>query len=62
MQAIAALETIRAENETLAEQKAYLAGKNEALTDRNETQAEWIHRLERLVREPQRVTHGKKSE
>ena len=52
---IAALERLRAENETLAEEKASLAGANEA-------QAERIRRLEHLVRELQRVVHGKRSE
>ena len=47
-QALAALETLRAENEELA--------------DRNEAQAERIRRLEHLVRELQRVVHGKRSE
>ena len=55
VQAIAALETLRAENETLTEEKACLAGENEA-------QAERIRRLEHLVRELQRVVHGKRSE
>ncbi len=55
VRAIAALERLRAENETLAEEKASLAGANEA-------QAERIRRLEHLVRELQRVVHGKRSE
>ena len=62
VQAIAALERLRAENETLAEEKACLAGENEVLTDRNGAQAERIRRLEHLVRELQRVVHGKRSE
>ncbi len=48
VQAIAALETLRTENEVL--------------TDRNEAQAERIRRLEHLVRELQRVIYGKMSE
>ena len=55
VQALAALETLRAENETLTEEKACLTGENEA-------QAERIRRLEHLVRELQRVVHGKRSE
>ena len=55
VQAIAALERLRSENEALAEEKACLAGENEA-------QAERIRRLEHLVRELQRVVHGKRSE
>ena len=55
VQAIAALERLCSENEALAEEKACLAGENEA-------QAERIRRLEHLVRELQRVVHGKRSE
>ena len=44
VQALAALKTLRAENETLSEEKACLAGENEA-------QAERIRCLEHLVRE-----------
>ena len=62
MQAIAALETLRAENETLAEEKACLAGENEVLTDRNGAQAERIRRLEHLNLELLRLLYGKRSE
>ncbi len=62
VQAIAALETLRAENETLAEEKACLAGENEVLTDRNGTQAERIRRLEHLNLELIRLLYGKRSE
>ena len=55
MLAITALERLRAENEALAGEKACLAGENEA-------KAERIRRLEHLVRELQRVVHGKRSE
>ena len=68
-QALAALEMLRAENETLAADKACLAAANDALTEErtclaseNEAQAERIRRLEHLVRELQRVVHGKRSE
>ena len=54
-QALAALETLRTENETLSEERACLASENEA-------QAERIRRLEHLVHELQRVIHGKRSE
>ena len=54
-QALAALETLRTENETLSEERACLASENEA-------QAERIRRLEHLVHELQRVVHGKRSE
>ena len=62
VQAIAALETLRAENETLAEEKACLAGENEVLTDSNGTQAERIRRLEHLNLELIRLLYGKRSE
>ena len=62
MQAIAALETLRAENETLAEEKACLASENEVLTDRNGAQAERIRRLEHLNLELLRLLYGKRSE
>ena len=62
MRAIAALETLRAENETLAEEKACLAGENEVLTDRNGVQAERIRRLEHLNLELLRLLYGKRSE
>ena len=69
VQAIAALETLRTENEILAADKACLAAANDALTEEraclageNEAQAERIRRLEHLVRELQRVVHGKRSE
>ena len=62
VQAIAALETLRAENETLAEEKACLAGENEVLTDRNGAQAERIRRLEHLNLELLRLLYGKRSE
>ena len=52
---IAALERLRAENETLAEEKASLAGENEA-------QAERIRRLEHLNLELFRLLYGKRSE
>ena len=39
-----------------------LTGRNAALEDRNAVQAERIRRLEHLVRELQRVVHGKRSE
>ena len=54
-QALAALETLTAENETLAEEKACLAGENEA-------QAERIRRLEHLNLELIRLLYGKRSE
>ena len=54
-QALAVLETLRTENETLSEERACLASENEA-------QAERIRRLEHLVHELQRVVHGKRSE
>ena len=62
VQAIAALETLRAENETLAEEKACLAGENEVLTGRNGAQAERIRRLEHLNLELIRLLYGKRSE
>ncbi len=62
VQAIAALEVLRAENETLAEEKACLAGENEVLTDRNGAQAERIRRLEHLNLELIRLLYGKRSE
>ena len=69
VQALAALETLRAENETLAADKACLAAANDALTEErtslageDEAQAERIRRLEHLVRELRRVVHGKRSE
>ena len=53
----------------LTEEKACLAAANDALTEEraclageNEAQAERIRRLEHLVRELQRVVHGKRSE
>ena len=55
VQVIAALERLRAENETLAEEKASLAGENEA-------QAERIRRLEHLNLELLRLLYGKRSE
>ena len=54
-QALAALETLTAENETLTEEKACLAGRNEA-------QAERIRRLEHLNLELVRLLYGKRSE
>ena len=54
-QALAALETLRAENETLTEEKACLAGRNEA-------QAERIRRLEHLNLELVRLLYGRRSE
>ena len=54
-QALAALETLTAENETLTEEKACLAGENEA-------QAERIRRLEHLNLELIRLLYGKRSE
>ena len=54
-QALAALETLRAENDALTEERVSLASENEA-------QAERLRRLEHLVRELQRVVHGKRSE
>ncbi len=68
-QALAALEALRVENETLAADNACLAAENEALTEekvclagKNEAQADHIRRLEYLVRELQRVVYGKRSE
>ena len=55
VQAIAALERLRAENETLAEEKTCLAGETEA-------QAERIRRLEQLNLELLRLLYGKRSE
>ena len=54
-QVLAALETLRAENDALTEERVSLASENEA-------QAERLRRLEHLVRELQRVVHGKRSE
>ncbi len=54
-QALAALETLRTENETLAAEKACLAGENEA-------QAERIRRLKHLNLELVRLLYGKRSE
>ena len=54
-QALAVLETLRTENETLAEEKACLAGRNEALSER-------IRRLEHLNLELVRLVYGKRSE
>ncbi len=54
-QALAVLETLRTENETLAEEKACLAGRNEALSER-------IRRLEHLNLELIRLVYGKRSE
>ena len=62
VQAIMALETLRAENETLAEEKARLAGENEVLTDRNGALSARIRRLEHLNLELVRLVYGKRSE
>ena len=62
VQAIAALETLRAENETLVEEKACLAVEKDALAGRNETQAARIRRLEHLNLELIRLLYGKRSE
>ncbi len=62
VQAIAALETLRAENEMLAADKACLAVEKDALADRNETQAARIRRLEHLNLELIRLLYGKRSE
>ena len=68
-QALAALETLRTENETLAADKACLAGENEALAEeraclagRNEALSERIRRLEHLNLELIRLLYGKRSE
>ena len=55
VQAIAALERLRTENEALAEEKVCLAGETEA-------QAERIRRLEHLNLELLRLLYGKRSE
>ncbi len=62
VQAIAALETLRAENETLAEEKVCLAAEKDALAGCNETQAARIRRLEHLNLELIRLLYGKRSE
>ena len=69
VQAIAALETLRAENETLvdrnetlAEEKACLAAEKDTLAGCNETQAARIRRLEHLNLELIRLLYGKRSE
>ena len=69
VQAIAALETLRAENETLvdrnetlAEERASLSVEKDALAGRNETQAARIRRLEHLNLELIRLLYGKRSE
>ena len=62
VQAIAALETLRAENEMLAADKACLAVEKDALADRNETQAARIRRLEHLNLELIRLLYSKRSE
>ena len=62
VQAIAALETLRAENETLADRNETLTEEKACLAGENEVQAERIRRLEHLVRELHRVVHGKRSE
>ena len=68
-QVLAALETLRVENETLAADKACLAAANDALTEEraslageNEAQAERIRRLEHLNLELIRLLYGKRSE
>ena len=62
VQAIAALEALRAENETLAEEKACLAIEKDALAGRNEKQVARIRRLEHLNLELIRLLYGKRSE
>ena len=68
-QALAALETLRVENETLAADKACLTAANDTLTEEraclageNEAQAERIRRLEHLNLELIRLLYGKRSE
>ena len=69
VQAIAALETLRAENEALSGEKASLAAANDALAaekaclaGENEAQAERIRRLKHLNLELVRLLYGKRSE
>ena len=68
-QALAALETLRTENETLAADKACLAAANDALTEEkaclageNEALSARIRRLEHLNLELVRLVYGKRSE
>ena len=62
VQAIAALETLRTENETLAADRASLAAEKDVLAGHNEKQAARIRRLEHLNLELIRLLYGKRSE
>ena len=69
VQAIAALERLRTENEALAEEKVCLAAENQTLVEEKtclagetEAQAERIRRLEHLNLELLRLLYGKRSE
>ena len=61
-QALAALETLRTENETLAADKACLAAEKDVLAGHNEKQSERIRRSGTSELELIRVLYGKRSE